>query len=428
MLSEQTSSALYGKPLVNPSKLETELEKIRLAAEVQDTSKDQKAGVAPAPRARATLSNIIIVNAAAPGSQTDTSVDSLIQELCLSHPSRFFVVDCNLPPGSKLAADGMATAVSSRCFLADSGAHVCSEEVYVSVEERSVPLVPNLLVSLLAADVDVAVLLLGDPTTAPSATGVKALLSALAPVADRIIYDSASFEDCRTTLGCLSSTASNRTDAHPFGDEAAKFCDVTWQRIRRWRSLIAEGFDADRLSDSADSISRITITCQRDSEAIRHGRIPGDALFLGSWILSSLAVVKAGAASQTLGGVQFECKRGDNPLVLEFVGTIKPDFSAEKGTISVVEILSEKSGSVARLNIERRTARRTAEVSTGVTGTECSDSSCEFNVRNAPFLSQPFHDLVLGNVVSRRGEAYYLKTLEPAMRLASAASGKGAKA
>lgn len=422
MLSSETNIALYGRPLVKPSNIESELDKIRNAAAVQDAARDQASGGGPAPRARATLSNCIILNAKAPGKESDLAIDALMNELCIAYPSRFFVVDCNLP--SNAQSSGIATAVSSRCFLAESGTHVCSEEVYISVEQRSIPLVQNLLVSLFAADVDIVVLVAGDPVGGAGANeGLAPLLSALLPISDRVIYDSAQFADYRTSLGVLAGAAG--PSAQSLGDD--KLYDVTWQRIKRWRSLIAEGFDAERLTTLADSISRITLRCQSSADAIRKGALPGDALLLAGWILGSIGCeVNRGSASQTISGFSIDCSAGKGKLTVEFVGAPLATWGEEKSTVSQVEILAETNECVARLNLERQVERGNAEISTGVTSREGCGSSCEFAARNAPFISQGFEDLVLANVISRRGDRSYFWALALSQKLAEASRMKAA--
>jgi glucose-6-phosphate dehydrogenase assembly protein OpcA len=424
MLSQQSNSLLYGKPLVKPGSIESELDKIRTATAAQDVAKEQQSTGSAGPRARATLSNLIILNAGAGSSSAASAIDHLINELCLSHPSRFFVVDCNLPETADPAENGIATAVSSRCFLADSGAHVCSEEIYISVAKKSIAIVPNLLVSLLAPDVDVVLVVVGDPGASSEDGKPRAeeLLGILLKIVDRVIYDSLSCgtysRGIRTLTDAAALGAHGGSSSRAFAELARKLSDMNWRRIKRWRSLIAEGFDAERLADSVPSISRITLTCRQPAAELQRGCAGADALLLAGWILHSLEVYpEKNTASSSLSGLTLDCRGKGGAVQLEFAGESGPSLTDAR--VSAVEILAETADAVARMFVDRNQERGTAEISTGITDKRNdAKTSCEFSARNAPFPAETLDELVLANMVSRREDEQYVSALELSLRIA----------
>jgi len=406
MLRQETETLLYGKPLVKPTQVETELEKIRSDAAKQDAAREAQATGSASARARATLSNLIILNASRSSERVDEAIDKLIDELCIAYPSRFFIVDANL--GEDAGGTGIATAVSSRCFLTDSGAHVCSEEIYVSVEKKSVSLVKNLLVSLFAPDVDVVLLVLGDLVRNDPQRSFETLLSALGPMCERVVYDSGQFHEYDKSLFLLSNVSDGQFE---------KLSDVNWKRTRRWRALISEGFDAERLSDTSMRISRVSLFCRSSREDLQAGRVPADALLIAAWLCVSLgeSEIKRCANKDSL---LLEAAKNSNVPQLEFISEPKSNWTLGEAGLAAVEILADTPDGSAKLRIERTLERGTAEISLGFSGnTGGTHSSCDFNARNAPFAALPLGELVLSHIVSRRDDLQYLKTLELSLEL-----------
>ncbi len=422
MLTQDSSLLLYGKPLVRPGDIESELEKIRSSAAQQDVAKEQAEQGTASPRGRATLCNLVIVNGSSQTVSVDSTIDDLIDALCIEYPSRFFIMDAQLPPSESSKHNGVATAVSSRCFLTNSGAHVCSEEVYMSASPEAIPLIRNLLMSLLAPDVDVVLLVLG----AEASPSFESLLSTLSPVANRIVYDSMSLTAYAEKIALLSGTPLKSAAIHPLGEAVEKLSDVNWKRTRRWRSLISEGFDAERLSNDTIRMKRVLLSCAQGIADIQKGEIPADALLLGGWLLSSLgATPNAGPGKKTPFGIAFECSGPDGAFQLEITEEHDFEWSLKDASLRSVEILAETKSAAARVRIDRRLARGTAEISIGITELGKSGGDCEFSVRNSPYASATMKELVLSHITSRRDDAHYFRAVELSVSLARAASGAG---
>ncbi len=399
-----TLTQLYGKPLVKPGNIETELEKIYSAAASQDAAEEKAATGAAAPRTKATLSNLVLINTSASTDEVDASINNLIDKLCESYPSRFFVLDANLPAGASPGGTGVATAVSSRCFLAESGAHVCSEEIYMSVENRALPLVKNLLMSLFAPDVDVVVVLLGDAAVSEHAESVEKILSALLPVANRIVYDSSGFREYGRTLRLLATAGRESSAAYDLNATLGKLADVNWRRTRQWRSMISESFNAERLAEAAPKMNRLSLVCQRTPAELQAGKIPPDALLLAGWVATSLGKsLQAESYSKSDSGVVFRCDGGGEALRVECVGEPSPKWKLADVSLRSVELAS--SGS-EKLRIERDPESGTAVI-----------SALEAN-RNCAYHTLPLDELVLSRIVSHDPDAQFLQSLKLSIVLA----------
>ncbi len=445
MLTEQATALLYGKPLVKPSTIESELEKIRNAAAVQDAARDAERGEPVAARVKATLKNVILLNTQRGALATDTEIDRLIDKVCVAHPSRMFVVDGSLGEGTATpkkpssAGDqpGLATSVSSRCFLADSGAHVCSEEIYVSAGAASVSLVPNLLISLLAPDVDTVLLVLGDLCRATQE--VQQLLRGLVGLSDLVIYDSSEFSDYRagmlTILSALTPKAVDPVRSFPVA-EAQKLYDLNWPRLRRWRSLVAEGFDAERFVTASESISRIRLSVVAEAgttgDPAAVMRTP-EGMLIAGWFLASLGMVPEASVKGSNGAVlAVRCAAADHApahgtVTIELAGTPAgvPAAGGDPGSLSGVEIEVTCQAFQGRIDVQRRFDKGTAEITMALTdggaGAEACESCCDFTARSLPFPTPGFAEKVLLALVARRAESLFRQALELSLKLVTIA-------
>lgn len=150
---------------------------------------------------------------------------TLIAQATAVVPARTLLVD--LDP----ATDGDLTAeVSALCSLdKNAGKTVCQEQVLVKAAPSRFADVAPLISPLLVADLPV-VLYVPEPRLLDLAP-VKNLLHAL----DALVIDSSAAPDARSLLGKM-------LDLHARGRFAVR--DLTFERLRPWRTSIAEGFDA----------------------------------------------------------------------------------------------------------------------------------------------------------------------------------------
>jgi glucose-6-phosphate dehydrogenase assembly protein OpcA len=290
--------------------IEGELARVWREAAAADSAQDRGEGAA---RVRATLANVVLLQYGC--DLPSRELDNLLAEVCLGFPSRFEIVRY-FPEGLAAAGGGdrpLRTAVSSRCFLAQSGAHICSEEIYVDVAQNGVAHVHNLLLSVLVPDVPSIVVLLSDPLAGNNPDFLK-LVESVTALADRVIYNSDLLADYSESLAVMLDDKESGFQGQEISawadrgtvtaSEESRFRDLAWRLNRRWRLLIAEQFDGGR-AEMLSSLSNIQIDVRCGTD----GMLTGAALLLAGWMANALSwegtiesvsktqVVFAGAAS-----------------------------------------------------------------------------------------------------------------------------------
>lgn len=388
------TSLIYGKPLVKPTSLETELEKIRSAAAQDDLRKEMKEKGSAQARAKATLSNFIIINLIG-DAEAEKQIDSIIDRVCLAYPSRFFVIDSFLKSGT------IATAVSSRCFLADSGIHVCSEEVFISASSQGIKLVPNILLSLLAPDVSNNVLLLLPKGQLELDTAKKELLGKVFNLSSKVLFDSGDTSDFKQILTELLNLNSSAV------------CDLNWRRGRKLRNLVREIFDAELLSDSSEGISKIAISCVNSNEDLAKGLLPATAQLFASWLVASLEN-KVAKKIKKDSGIVLVCQGKKSNLDLEILPS-----SVKNNTLGLdisqinFEFSGKKLSGTVEINIDQE--KHIAEVATKL------NKSAEISTRNVPLVIPKFEELLLQEIIVSKEDEGYVKSCLAAMQISKLA-------
>jgi len=208
---------------------------------------------------RAAMANLIVPHAA---SDFDR-IGPVLIDVTRRHPARLFLVERrdSTPAGSGLR--GRATAV---CHLRPGGGGlVCSEQIAITWDDASGPLVPSAVASLLVGDLPSVLLELNrgaDP----------AWQEKLATIADVRIVDS------NLASGLADYPATWRR--HP-GRAGCPLHDLAWARLAPWREILAEAFDRPEPAAAIASLQDLTI---------RHtgAEPPPGAWLLAGWIASRL--------------------------------------------------------------------------------------------------------------------------------------------
>lgn len=416
-----------GKLVVKPGTIAGELEKIRRMAADQDSRTEAAAGGSAAPRVKATLSNLVVLTSSArPGGITAANkrqLDDLITDVCIQHPSRFFIIeyqgDLSDP---QLYTHGVRTAVSSRCVLTNSGAHVCSEEIYVGVASAGIAAVPNLLISLFAPDVEVILLMLGDAEYADE--GFESLLKAVRPVCSAVVYDSAKFVDFAEgvfgTVGIRGEPGSLKLATQSDSRTAIpRARDINYRRLRRFRELIAEGFEGDRFA--ATAVEKVVIGFSAGPETFTSDRVPGEAFVIGGWIASCLGWSPGLSRSKIPGGLLVQCSFEGEDRWIEFVGDgVKERVEAPR-TLTTVDLHFNPTVFAGRLHLHRPVGSSVAELAViEANQAQKGAGSGDCAVRNAPCLDMSFETLVLKGIVAQRSDPEFESSLAGALALASA--------
>src|SRR5262245_40569551 len=186
----------------------------------------------------------------APGERAEDEVSRIMAEVSAQHPSRITVM---LPDPT--AEDSLDFWVNALCHLAPGGRkHVCCEQIMLRAKGKSVDQLPGLIRSLQASDLPAVLWWRGN--LEPS----DFLFSNLMEISDRIIIDSASFQNPEISFKNLSQIVQNEL-------EWISFTDLNWSRLTPWRAAIAGFFDIPEFRYYLDKIERIEIECERASDS-----------------------------------------------------------------------------------------------------------------------------------------------------------------
>ena len=428
--SSGNSQITINRLAVATSDIEKGLERLRMthAPGVKKTpALDPSTAGIPQPRMRAVLANIIVLVRADGKFGDEKNLDSFISRLAVAHPSRFFII--------RLHDEGSASITSqviSRQIVPDSGAHLFSEEIYLDVAGEGTHFVPNLLLSLFIADVDVVLVI---PETLGRKEHEIQLLRDLRKLSRLVLFDSSSFArygaDVKHLLDqCGSLEELPREDHFP---QAKRFSDLAWRRTKRWRSLLGECFDSERLVSRQTEVSRIKIFVCAEVEEIGQGKISSDAFLMAGWCAACLSWDLEDVRWRTTPrGIMVEIHQQNrkDSAQLEFISwkqntLSEKTLSATRDTsygLAGLEIVLDPDKEALRLKIVRVFERGAAEIILGATSPEKASGSCEFSVRYTPFFSEEVDELVFRDILSNRGEDVYRAALENSLRIADAIS------
>ncbi len=204
------------------------------------------------------LSNFIVT---LPGDIKDSrqAVESLLAELSLTVPSRFFIISLDSASNERLT-----TAVRCRLSTPDS----YSEEIYIQASKETLPLVSSLLRSLCISDVSTVSYVMGEPWATDGdsqmAQSIEGLLTQLQDMCDLFLYDSRTFRNYKDSVSSLFSLRRivrpvNEEASHKLARSTVRVRDLNWYRSEQLRSLLAEVFDAGEFGREGYSIQSVEV-------------------------------------------------------------------------------------------------------------------------------------------------------------------------
>jgi len=181
--------------------------------------------------------------------------------LMRDHPSRAVVVRVD-PSGGRAPE----ARVFAQCWMPfGQRQQICCEQVEITISEGMLGDLPPVLLPLAVADLPVTVW-----CRAPRVFSLPAFAS-VAGMAGQVILDSSAFENPAAVLehlGALRGTP-------------ARFADLAWTRVTRWREMIAQIFENPRYLGCLSRISQAAVYYAGP-------RIPVEAFYLGGWLLRGL--------------------------------------------------------------------------------------------------------------------------------------------
>ena len=207
--------------------------------------------------------------------ETDPDRDhatEMISTLTSRHPCRAIVLLARPnQPRTELSA-----SITAHCHLAGGGRkQVCCEQISIYAAGEGTGQLASAVLPLLESDLPTVLWWQGNFLAHPG------VFRRLIGVADKFIYDSATWEAPEVFLGALSRLVADQ----PQGDGrtiGASFADLNWTRLEFWRKLTAECFDDPQCRAALDRLRSVEII---------HGSKPGGglrALLFAGWLASQL--------------------------------------------------------------------------------------------------------------------------------------------
>jgi glucose-6-phosphate dehydrogenase assembly protein OpcA len=304
METQESTSKVSVTKGVDAARLEKEL--ARMWAEMSAPKGGGQAGGV----VRACALNLVVYVA---GREECPEVNDLLEDIVERHPCRAILI----------VADRAATQprleafVSTRCQLTPRGSkQVCGEQVTIEADGPVVETASTAVAPLLVPDVPVFLWWKDIPHQEDK------LFDHLAEMADRVVIDSASFDQPHKDTLRLAAILKRG---------GLRLSDLNWGRLTSWRSLVASFWDVSDYRDSLTQIVKVVI--EYDPPDSSHEEIAPKALLALGWIASCLGweVQSAGSKLQP-GRAQF--KLSDGGREVEAVLSATDDVAGRDGWIT----------------------------------------------------------------------------------------------
>ena len=208
-------------------------------------------------------------------------------EVTADHPGRIFLLETT-PERGTLRAE-----VSAHCHLRGGGGQVCSEVIRVWIGEPVAPRLHSVVAPLLIPDLPVVLWLPGDPRQVDPPENLLGLV-------DRVLLDSHRVP---------ASAAHFRTLQRWRGAVRLGISDLAWQRLARWRSLVAQLLQEEWTEAAPADLSAIEIEYVEGEEGQACGR--AEALYFAAWAAARLGYPPPSNAFDPVSGERWRAERDD---------------------------------------------------------------------------------------------------------------------
>ncbi len=218
-------------------------------------------------------------------------VDGIIAELTAMHPSRVLLL-----LGAKHATDRdieMAVEIFCQTDKRTGAKRLCCEEITLKAWGSFVSELPSAALPLVVPDL--TTFLWWREALAPDLAADKEspdkVFDALLRASERLIVDSAEFEDPQTEILALTRLFTALDYGH------VGISDLNWARLTSWRALLAGFYDVETYQPLLDSIARVRIDylapeglpkSRQDACAPSPAAIAPQALLIAGWLASRL--------------------------------------------------------------------------------------------------------------------------------------------
>lgn len=237
---------------------------------------------------RACVLNLVVY---AEGAQARAEVEDLLGSVFERHPCRAIVL-----AAERGAAEARLEAfVSTRCQLSARGSkRICGEQITIEAAGSAVETASTAVAPLLVPDVPVFLWWKDIPHYEDK------LFTRLAGMADRIVIDSASFDEPYEDLLRLSRLLQGGR---------LRLSDLNWGRLTSWRSLVAGFWDVSDYRASLEQITKVVI--EYDPPDHSRAQVAPKAMLALGWMAACLGWDAAGdGAALAEGRARFSLRDG----------------------------------------------------------------------------------------------------------------------
>jgi glucose-6-phosphate dehydrogenase assembly protein OpcA len=292
-----------------------------LTALWQHASEDQETGGV----IRSSILNLLVY---VPQNAEAAIVDDILTDITASYPCRAVLMIAD----SSAAQPKLEAQVTSRCSLpTGTSKQVCCEQVTITAAGTGVNDVHSAVAPLLLSDLPVYLWWRAVPSIQD-----KTLFRKLADISDRVIIDSALFNDPHGDFASMAAVL----NATP---RWTAISDLNWARLTAWRALLAGFYDVLDYRPFLDQLDQVVIKYAPSSTSL--SAIAPRALLLGAWLASRLGWrVDANAAKRTEESTSFEFSVDNRAIRVEFAHTSR---DIEPGHLALVTLRSKTEQSVS---------------------------------------------------------------------------------
>jgi hypothetical protein len=180
--------------------------------------------------------------------------------------------------------------------------------------------------------------------------------------------------------------------------------DLTWQRVRRWRYLIAELFDSSLCPNPKTGIEQISFTVSNEMNDVLSAKISPELYLLLGWIMDKLGW-EFSDKQLTFSDKGFLGAFNDlngNTIKL-LIGKAKDRSSRidpELGISSVNIVVRGASNQRYSMEIRRLPNCDFCEIETKSISGKQEHDFCEYSVRRVSFPKQSFAEIVLAEITA----------------------------
>ncbi|HEY3136571.1 MAG TPA: glucose-6-phosphate dehydrogenase assembly protein OpcA [Blastocatellia bacterium] len=253
-------------------------------------------------------------------------MDDLLADITASHPSRAILIAAEDADEPSLEAQ-----VTSRCTVPiGTRKQVCCEQVTITAAGSGLADVPSAVAPLLLSDLPVYLWWRPVPRTQD-----KPLFRKLADISDRVIIDSALFNDPH---GDIASMATVLRETPRW----TALSDLNWARLTAWRALLSGFYDLPEYRLLLDQLDEVVI--EYAPQSVDSPVVSARALLLGGWLVSRLGWrPHSKRATRTADSTRFEFAIDDRAISLDFKRTNR---QIEPGHLALVTMQSKGDRSV----------------------------------------------------------------------------------